>query len=78
MNRAIALAELDGPQAGVDALATVNLDTFNLFHATRAELYRRLGQRDDALDAYDLAIELATNDAERRYLTRRRAMAATE
>jgi RNA polymerase sigma-70 factor, ECF subfamily len=78
MNRAIALAELDGPQAGVDALATVNLDTFHLFHATRAELYRRLGQRNDALDAYDLAIELATNDAERRFLTRRRAMAATE
>ena len=75
MNRAIAVAELDGPQAGLDALATVNLDTFHLFHATRAELYRRLGRNHDSRDAYDRAIELATNDAERRYLTRRRTAA---
>ena len=78
MNRAIALAELDGPQAGLDALATVSLDTFHLFHATRAEFNRRLGRYDDAQDAYGRAIELASNDAERRYLTRRRAMAATD
>jgi RNA polymerase sigma-70 factor, ECF subfamily len=75
MNRAIAVAELDGPQVALDALATVNLDTFHLFHATRAELYRRLGRNHDARNAYNRAIELATNDAERRYLTRRRTAA---
>jgi RNA polymerase sigma-70 factor, ECF subfamily len=73
MNRAIAVAERDGPQAGLDALATVNLDAFHLFHATRAELHRRLDHHQEARAAYTLAIELATNDAERRYLTRRRA-----
>jgi RNA polymerase sigma-70 factor, ECF subfamily len=72
MNRAIAVAENDGPQAGLDALATVKLDSYYLFHATRAELYARLGRHDDAQYAYDRAIDLATNDAERRYLERRR------
>ena len=61
LNRAIAVAERDGPEAGVtavDALAE-SLDGYHAFHATRAELLRRLGRTADALDAYDRAIELA-------------------
>ena len=72
-NRAIAVAERDGPQVGLDALATVKLDGHHLFHATRAELLTRIGQHSDADIAYQHAIELATNDTERRFLSRRRA-----
>jgi RNA polymerase sigma-70 factor (ECF subfamily) len=74
LNRAIAVAELDGPQvalAQVDALATA-LDGYHAFHATRADLLRRLGRSPEARAAYDRAIELAGNAAETAYLTRRR------
>jgi RNA polymerase sigma-70 factor, ECF subfamily len=73
LNRAVAVAELDGPQAGLDALSTVQLDTYHLLHATRAELHARLGRWDDARAAYDRALELVTNDTERRFLRDRRA-----
>lgn len=74
LNRAIAVAELDGP--GV-ALATVDrlekaLNGYHAFHATRADLLRRLGRNHDAIAAYDRAIELAGNTAETANLTRRR------
>ena len=74
LNRAIAVAELDGPHvalARVDALAAP-LDGYHAFHATRADLLRRLGRSSDARAAYDRAIELAGNSAEMAYLTRRR------
>ena len=74
LNRAIAVAELDGPQvalARVDAL-TEHLTDYHAFHATRADLLRRLGRSADARAAYDRAIELAGNSAETAYLTRRR------
>jgi RNA polymerase sigma-70 factor, ECF subfamily len=74
LNRAIAVAELDGPQvalAQVEAL-TEPLDGYHAFHATRADLLRRLGRSADARAAYDRAIELAGNTAESAYLTRRR------
>ena len=74
LNRAIAVAELDGPQvalARVDALAE-HLADYHAFHATRADLLRRLGRSADARAAYDRAIELAGNSAETAYLTRRR------
>ena len=74
LNRAIAVAELDGPQvalARVDALAE-HLTDYHAFHATRADLLRRLGRSADARAAYDRAIELAGNSAETAYLTRRR------
>lgn len=74
LNRAIAVAELDGPHVGlalVDALAE-SLDGYHAFHATRADLLRRLGRSGDARAAYDRAIELAGNNAESAYLTRRR------
>ena len=76
LNRAVAVAEVEGPVAGlaaVDALA-VELDRYHHFHATRADLLRRLDRRAEAADAYTTAISLATNDAERRFLEARRAM----
>ncbi|GAB3683436.1 sigma factor-like helix-turn-helix DNA-binding protein [Angustibacter aerolatus] len=74
LNRAVAVAELDGPQvalAAVDRLADA-LDGYHAFHVTRAELLRRLGERGPARAAYDRAIGLAGNGAEVAHLTRRR------
>jgi RNA polymerase sigma-70 factor (ECF subfamily) len=74
LNRAIALAELDGPAAGLAAVGRLGdrLDGYHAYHATRADLLRRLGQAGPARAAYDQAIELAGNTAETAYLTRRR------
>jgi RNA polymerase sigma-70 factor (ECF subfamily) len=74
LNRAIAVAEIDGPQV---ALATVDrlgdtLAGYHAYHATRADLLRRLGLRAKSRAAYDRAIELAGNTAEIAYLARRR------
>ena len=77
LNRAIALAELDGPDAGLRALAGIDravVDDYQPFHAARADLFARSGRRDDAIDAYDRAIALATNPTERAFLVRRRAL----
>jgi len=74
LNRAVAVAELDGPEvalAGVDRLREA-LDGYHAFHATRADLLRRLGRTEAARAAYARAIELAGNTAETAYLTRRR------
>ena len=74
LNRAIALAEIDGPEAAlaaVDRLAGP-LAGYHAYHATRADLLRRLGRGRDARLAYDRAIGLAGNTAETAHLTRRR------
>lgn len=74
LNRAIAVAELDGPEvalAAVDRLADT-LAGYHAYHATRADLLRRLGRGQDSRAAYDKAIQLAGNTAETAYLTRRR------
>ncbi|SDI16720.1 RNA polymerase, sigma subunit, ECF family [Actinokineospora alba] len=74
LNRAIAVAELDGPEVAlaiVDRLAEA-LAGYHAYHATRADLLRRLGQSRQSRAAYDKAIELAGNTAETAYLTRRR------
>ena len=74
LNRAIALAELDGPEvalAAVDRLADT-LTGYHAFHVTRAELLRRLGRSDGSRAAFDRAIELAGNSAEIAALRRRR------
>jgi len=74
MNRAIAVAVLDGAEVGlvaVDRLADP-LAGYHAYHATRADLLRRLGRAEEARAAYDRAIELAGNTAETAYLTRRR------
>jgi len=74
LNRAIAVAELDGPDvalAEIDRLSRT-LDGYHAYHATRADLLRRVGRSDESRTAYDRAIELAGNPAERGYLARRR------
>jgi len=74
LNRAIAVGELDGPEvalAAVDRLEA-ELAGYHAYHATRAELLRRLDRREDSRAAYDKAIELAGNTAETAHLTRRR------
>jgi RNA polymerase sigma factor (sigma-70 family) len=74
LNRAVAVAEVDGPEAGLaetDRLARA-LDGYHAFHATRADLLRRLGRAGEARPAYDRAVDLTGNPAERAYLTGRR------
>jgi RNA polymerase sigma-70 factor, ECF subfamily len=76
LNRAVAVAQLRGPGAGLEALDTVGLEGFHLYHATRADLLARLGRQDAALAAYDRAIDLVGNQAERQFLVARRAEVA--
>jgi RNA polymerase sigma-70 factor (ECF subfamily) len=75
LNRAVAVAMADGPAAGlsiVDELAASGrLDGYHLLPATRADLLRRLGRRDEAAVEYRAALELAATETERRYLLRR-------
>ena len=68
LNRAIAVAELDGPEAGLAILAGLEIDQYRYFHSARAELLRRAGREDEARHAYRRALELAQTDAERRSL----------
>ena len=77
MNRAIALAEVRGPQAALDVFDDLDLDEYHLFHAARADLLRRLGRHDDASRAYALAANLAASDAERAFLLHRLETAQT-
>jgi RNA polymerase sigma-70 factor (ECF subfamily) len=75
LNRAVAVAMASGPGAGleiIDRLAVNNdLDSYHLLHAARADLFRRLGSAAEAAKSYRRALELATNDSERRFLARR-------
>jgi RNA polymerase sigma-70 factor (ECF subfamily) len=74
LNRAVALAEVDGPAAALDVVDRLglDLDRYHLYHATRADLLQRLDRGDEAIMAYDRAIELAANAAETRFLIERR------
>jgi RNA polymerase sigma-70 factor (ECF subfamily) len=72
LNRAIAVAELDGPEVALGEVDGLPLDGYHAFHATRADLLRRLGRSGESRAAYDRAIALAGNTAETAYLTRRR------
>jgi RNA polymerase sigma-70 factor, ECF subfamily len=72
MNRAVALAEVDGPPAALAALDGLDLDGYHLYHAVRADLLRRLGRDGEAALAYDAAVARAANEAERAFLRRRR------
>ena len=68
LNRAIALGEIHGPAAALALVDDLNLDTYYAFHATRADLLRRLGRHAEATTAYARAADLAPTDAERDFL----------
>ena len=72
LNRAVAVAEVDGPEVALALVDPLPLTTYHAWHATRADLLRRLGRYAEARSAYDAAIGLAGNDAEQRFLARRR------
>jgi RNA polymerase sigma-70 factor (ECF subfamily) len=72
LNRAVALAEADGPESGLAAIDGLQgLDAYQYFHAARADLLRRLGRPAEARAAYERALELARTEPERRFLARR-------
>jgi len=76
LNRAVALAEVRGPAAGlaaVDDLRSAGLDSYYLFHASRADLLRRLGRTTEAAAAYDAARALTANPVEQAFLDNQRA-----
>lgn len=75
LNRAVAIAMAHGPNAGlaiIDELAASGeLDEYHLLYAARADMLRRVGSNTEAAESYELALRLATNDSERRFLERR-------
>jgi RNA polymerase sigma-70 factor (ECF subfamily) len=71
LSRAVAVAEVEGPEAGLRIVDGLALDDYHYLHATRAELLRRLGRTDEARAAYGEALRLVHDDAERRLLERR-------
>ncbi len=73
LNRAVAVAEAYGPQAGLQLVDDLDLQDYRYLHATRAELLRRLDRTDEAREAYVRALALVHDDAERRLLERRLA-----
>ncbi|HEY7482856.1 MAG TPA: RNA polymerase sigma factor [Streptosporangiaceae bacterium] len=76
LNRAVAVAELDGPHAALTLVDRLDLDRYHLFHSIRADFLQRLGRRQEAVLAYDLAIARCENAAERGFLQRRRDVLA--
>ena len=77
LNRAVAIAELDGPQVALGLVDTLPLIDYHVFYAVRAELLARLGQVDDAATAYAAAIDRTANRAEQAFLRRRLAAVRT-
>jgi RNA polymerase sigma-70 factor (ECF subfamily) len=78
LNRAVAVAEVEGPEAALALVDGLDLDSWHLFHAIRADLLRRLGRDAEAALAYDAAIALAQNAVELAFLEgRRQAVAGT-
>jgi RNA polymerase sigma-70 factor (ECF subfamily) len=73
LSRAVAVAEADGPQAGLDIIDRLDLDDYRYLHSTRGELLRRIGRTDEARDAYRAALAMVDDGAERRLLERRLA-----
>jgi RNA polymerase sigma-70 factor, ECF subfamily len=73
LHRAVAVAEVDGPAAGLQLVDALDLGGYHLLHSVRADLLRRLGRDAEAAQVYDAAIAHAGNAAERAFLQRRRA-----
>jgi RNA polymerase sigma-70 factor, ECF subfamily len=71
LHRAVAVAEVSGARAALDIVDGLDLPSYHVFHAVRADLLRRLGRVDDAADAYRRAIDLTENAAEEGFLRRR-------
>ena len=76
LNRAVAVAEVEGAEAGLAALEGLPLESYYLLHAVRADLLRRLGRRTEAAAEYDAARALTANEAEQAFLERSRDGAA--
>jgi RNA polymerase sigma-70 factor, ECF subfamily len=72
LNRAVAVAEVQGPQAALTLVDDLDLGAYHVFHAIRADLLRRLGRDDEAVRAYEAAIAGTENATERDFLERRR------
>jgi len=72
LNRAVAVAELDGPEVALTVIDRLPLTGYHAWHAARADLLRRLGRSTEAKEAYDAAITATQNSAERAYLSRKR------
>ena len=70
LNRAVAVAEVEGPEAALALVDGLDLDGYHLFHAIRADLLRRLGRNAEAALAYEAAIARTENAAEREFLQR--------
>jgi RNA polymerase sigma-70 factor (ECF subfamily) len=73
LNRAIAVAEAQGEEAGLEIVDRLELEEFRYLHSTRGELLRRLGRDAEAREAYQRALELVDEGAERRLIERRLA-----
>jgi RNA polymerase sigma-70 factor (ECF subfamily) len=71
LSRAVAVAEAEGPEAGLAIIDGLDLDGYRYLHSTRGELLRRLGRRAEARDAFGRALALVDDEAERRLLERR-------
>lgn len=74
LNRAVAVAEVEGPTAALALVESLDLDSYYLFHAVRADLLQRMDRRPEAAVAYEAAIALTGNAAERNLLARKRAL----
>jgi RNA polymerase sigma-70 factor (ECF subfamily) len=72
LNRAVAVAELDGPEVALTLIDRLPLAGYHAWHAARADLLRRLGRTAEAKESYDAAIAATQNSAERAYLGRKR------
>ncbi|MFD8048851.1 RNA polymerase sigma factor [Streptomyces chartreusis] len=72
LNRAVAVAETEGPARALGLVDALDLDGYHVLHAVRADLLRRLGRDTEAVREYERAVELSENPAERAYLERRR------
>jgi RNA polymerase sigma-70 factor (ECF subfamily) len=72
LNRAVAVAELDGPEVALALVDRLPLTGYHAWHAARADLLRRLGRTAEAKEEYDAAIDATQNSAERTYLSRKR------
>ena len=70
LNRAVALAELNGPSAALEEVDQLDLSGYHMFHAIRADFLRRLGRSREAALAYEAALRLTENAVERKFLQR--------